>query len=321
MKVVKQEELNKLVEIKEHEEVEIAFGLVLRQDIKVYGRLFLCNDSGNSIVDAYGNSKVYAYCNSIVDAHDNSKVGAYGNSKVYAYGNSKVYAYGNSRVYALDNSRVDAHDNSIVDAHGNSRVYALDNSRVYALDNSRVYAYDNSRVDAHGNSMVEAYDTSFVRGYSCEAIKLFANSILQTAVDLKVVQHDNSIIKKIIEFDYFDSHGLYTDVIILYKRVSQEFKTQKNTPNETLWEIGSTVTHPEWSPKSSECGEGKYHAVAKPFFADEFRDVEGDKYIAIEIKKSDCYEWKDARYPHKIAFREGRVLYECNRYGDKIGDE
>jgi hypothetical protein len=175
-------------------------------------------------------------------------------------------------------------------------------------------------VDAHGNSRVEAYDTSFVRGYSWKGMQLFANSILQTAEKLDVIQHGNSIIQKIKKLDYYDRHGLRTDPIVLYKKVSKDFKTQENTSNETLWEIGSTVTHPEWSPKSSECGEGKYHAVAKPFFADEFRDVEGDKYIAIEIKKSDCYEWKDAQYPHKIAFREGKVLYECDRYGDKIGD-
>jgi len=41
-----------------------------------------------------------------------------------------------------------------------------------------------------------------------------------------------------------------------------------------------------------------------------------DGHIAIEIKVSDLYEWKDdPQYPHKIGFREGKVLYECYREG------
>jgi len=55
-----------------------------------------------------------------------------------------------------------------------------------------------------------------------------------------------------------------------------------------------------------------------PFFADEFRDEQDDRYIAIEIAVCDLYEWKDPSYPHKIGFREGKVLYECDREGKEI---
>jgi hypothetical protein len=30
------------------------------------------------------------------------------------------------------------------------------------------------------------------------------------------------------------------------------------------------------------------------------------------------YEWEKPCYPHKIAFREGEVLYEVNKFGKQI---
>jgi len=106
--------------------------------------------------------------------------------------------------------------------------------------------------------------------------------------------------------------------VILYKKTSCDFKTQENTKNETLWIIGSTVTHPAWSPTQSECGDGKYHACSHPYFCDEFRSNIGDRYIAISININDLYEWPNPEYPHKIAFREGKVLYECDKFGRQI---
>jgi hypothetical protein len=109
-----------------------------------------------------------------------------------------------------------------------------------------------------------------------------------------------------------------TAKVILYKRVSAEFKTQETTKNETLWEIGSVIEHPAWEPASGECGEGKFHACSRPYFCDEFRNLKDDRYVAIEIKSADLHEWKDSpRYPHKIGFRAGKVLYECDRMGNK----
>jgi len=107
--------------------------------------------------------------------------------------------------------------------------------------------------------------------------------------------------------------------IILYKRVSYDFKTQENTKNETVWEIGSKVIHPNWQPELDECGEGKFHACAYPHWCDIFRNKKGDKYIAIKVSINDLHEWKDnPSFPQKIGFREGIVLYECDRDGNKI---
>ena len=103
----------------------------------------------------------------------------------------------------------------------------------------------------------------------------------------------------------------------MYKKVSKDFKTQENTRNETHWEIGKTLDHPNWSPSTQECGEGKFHACSYPYFCDEFRNLPNDRYVAIEIDIQDLYSWPNPSYPTKIAFRKGTVLYECDKYGNK----
>jgi hypothetical protein len=119
---------------------------------------------------------------------------------------------------------------------------------------------------------------------------------------------------------WFEAEGVVTkaDRVILFKRVSADFKTQEGTTNETLWAVGSTVTHPAWSPKDQECGPGKFHAVSRPYFADAYRDTRGDRYIAIRIAVKDLYAWPSPSHEHKIAFREGVVLHECNRLGKQM---
>jgi len=104
------------------------------------------------------------------------------------------------------------------------------------------------------------------------------------------------------------------DFIILYKRVSYDFKTQENTKNETVWKIGDKVIHPNWQPEFGECGPGKFHACAYPHWCDIFRNKKGDRYIAIKVSINNLHEWKDnPSFPQKIGFREGIVLYECDR--------
>lgn len=106
--------------------------------------------------------------------------------------------------------------------------------------------------------------------------------------------------------------------VILFKRVSFEFKTQEKTRNETMWKIGSNVVIEKFTPKQSECGEGKFHACSRPFFCDEFRSIATDVYVAIEIAVGDLFAWPNAGYPHKIAFRAGKVLYQCDKFGKQI---
>ena len=122
------------------------------------------------------------------------------------------------------------------------------------------------------------------------------------------------------EKSYIERYNLEVkdDKVILYKRVSKNFFTQEEKPYKTLWKIGRTLTCSYWDPGKNECGAGKFHACARPFWCDDFRNTKGDKYIAIEVKVEDLHEWTPyPTFPQKIAFREGKVLYECDRYGNK----
>jgi hypothetical protein len=328
-KIIKtQFQLNRLKEVKADEVVIINAELKLNGILRVYGRLEIrknldCNRYQNRYVEAFANSTVEAFNNSTVYAYENSTVEAFNNSTVEAYKNSTVYAYKNSTVEAFNNSTVEAYANSTVYAYKNSTVEAYDNSTVKAYDNSTVKAYKNSTVYAYGNSTVKAYDYAVIRVYSQIKLSMFGFSVALIFNNLKLkIDKQSKYIKvqQIKQLDWFENNGVKkTKKIIVYKRVSKDFKTQEGSEKETLYEIGKTITHPNWRPRDDECGEGKFHACSRPFFADQFRDGKDDRYIAIEVDLKDLYEWKDnPKHPHKIAFRKGKVLYECDREGKKI---
>ena len=161
---------------------------------------------------------------------------------------------------------------------------------------SRVVAWGSSRVEAWGSSSVEARESSSVVTWESSSVKKQDDFFVRDAVPVNK-----------------------SGKAIVYKRVSEDFKTQENTANETTWTPGSKMNHPSWNPVQ-ECGGGKFHACSRPYFCDEFRSGSEDRYVAIEIKVVDTHQFKNPSYPHKIAFRRGKVLYECDRFGDKIED-
>ncbi|MFA6100471.1 MAG: hypothetical protein WC750_06420 [Patescibacteria group bacterium] len=260
---------------------------------------------------------------SVNKARENSSVVARENSSVVARENSIVEARENSSVEAWENSIVVAWENSIVVARENSSVVAWENSSVVAWENSSVVAWENSTVVARENSSVEARGQALVRCFSSLAkLAMYGFSILSIPIniDLKFKYEKSCTIQRYETLKFLDREGIGAkkESVILFKRVSSDFKTQELTKNETLWAIGTTVTHPAWNPTKSECGGGKFHACSRPYFCDEFRSTKGDRYVAIKIKVADLYEWENATYPHKIAFRTGEVLYQCDRFGKEV---
>jgi len=159
---------------------------------------------------------------------------------------------------------------------------------------------------------------------ACASLVLhgFAVGILPVGLRVKITKSKTAHVQRFkpLADNFFTRHDLPEKAkkYSLFKRVSSEFKTQEKTHNETLWLPGTTVEHKAWAPENDECGAGKFHAVARPYFGDEFRSNLEDRYIAIEIAAKDLYEWKNPQYPHKIAFRKGTVLYECDKYGNKV---
>jgi len=279
----------------------------------------------NSSVEAWGNSSVEARENSSVEAWENSSVVAWENSSVEAWGNSSVVAWENSSVVACENSSVVAWENSSVVARGNSSVEARGNSSVVACENSSVVAWGNSSVEARGNSSVEAWGNVGVHLQSdFSNVLLFGFSVLWVLAKGKYVKKSKNAIMIIPEVKdgiegWFENNAVGDKKkVILYKRVSKDWKTQEGNPWETSWAIGLKLDHPAWEPTKSECEAGKYHACSRPYFCDEFRSTRGDRYIAIEIEREDLYAWPKPSYPHKIAFRRGTVLFECDRHGKKL---
>ncbi len=204
-------------------------------------------------------------------------------------------------------------------AWGNSSVEARENSSVVARGNSSVVARENSSVVAWENSSVKIVERAF-RGI----VTLFAFAAVWVPIELRNPKiHKKADTATIITYSllpYLERNGveIKDGKVVLYKRVSSDFKTQEETKDETLWLPGTTVVHPNWGNLNKECGEGKYHACSRPYFCDEFRSKKDDRYVAIEVKVADLHEWKDnPQYPYKIAFRECIVLYECNKMGTK----
>jgi hypothetical protein len=220
-------------------------------------------------------------------------------------------------------------------ARASSQVHnvARESSQVHneAWASSQVHnvAWESSQVhnEARESSQVHnvAWASSQVHNEgNCTSLSLFNFAVASIPFDLKIKikKAKTAMVQRFKAVTcWFSRHGLPEKAAkyVLYKRVSKDFRTQENTSNETLWTVGTTVTHPAWCPDKTECGAGKFHACAMPYFCNDFRSEKDDRYVAIEVKKVDLYEWKkNPEYPHKIGFREGKVLYECDKYGKKI---
>lgn len=108
--------------------------------------------------------------------------------------------------------------------------------------------------------------------------------------------------------------------VVLYKRVSVDFRTQENTNHETDYTPGTTVILKDWHPREREYGDGKLHACYNARECTQFRGSSSDKYIAISVALKDCYAWDGhTAYPEKIAFRKGKVLGQVSQYSQWKG--
>ena len=207
----------------------------------------------------------------------------------------------------------------IVITNTNSRLIlnvARDNSSVEAWGNSSVEARDNSSVVARGNVVVRVFSDCLRKVVLYGFAVAFVSASITVQIEKKSKYCHIQIVK---DLGWFERNAVeQTPVVVLYKKVSKDLKTQERTTNETTWAIGTTLTVPNWNP-DSECGPGKFHACSRPYFCDEFRNVTGDRYIAVSINLEDLHEWKDVpEYPHKISFKSGTVLYECDKFGKEI---
>ena len=216
--------------------------------------------------------------------------------------------------------------NSTVDTSWGRHVVARGQAHVVAWEQAHVEAWEQAHVEARGQAHVEAREHTTTQVQSDDAVVLlfsFAIAVIAKAIKHRITKKSKTAHIQTWEPEpYLTREGIAVKAgtVILFKRVSSEFLTQEGKPWETKWTPGVTRTHPAWSPYGSECGQHKYHACSRPYFCDEFRSKTDDQYVAIQIAVKDLYEWPNPHYPHKIAFRKGKVLYRCDRYGNKIAD-
>jgi len=204
---------------------------------------------------------------------------------------------------------------------------ARESSHVVARESSHVVARESSHVEAWESSHVEAWGSVAVHVHSdAAAATLYAFAVAWAIAKKAKIVRKSKTCRIVKPVRGKGTAGWLTDEaiapkaghVVLYKRVSSDWKTQEGTANETSWTPSSTLTHPSWSPKDSECGEGKYHACSRTYFCDEFRDKRGDRYVAIRVATKDLYACPGGDYPHKVAFRRGTVLFDVDRYGKEI---
>ena len=317
--VKNQAELDKIrvVNFDETLTIESESELTLNFKIAVYGKLI----NKTKLFCSYFNNKVLE-CFGATAAIEN-----YGNAIVINYGTATVINSNNATVINYDNGT------ATIKNSGNATVINSDNGTAtiknYGNATATIKNYGNATatienfgsatatIESSGNAIVK-----ILKNLSKLILNLkdFSIGILSFNVKVKVKKSKTATLIKQKQLNYFQKYNIkiIKGKCVLYKKVSSDFKTQENTINETLWEIGKTITHKNWNPTKSECGEGKFHACATPRFCNEFRNNFGDRYIAISVKIADTYEWKNGNYPTKIAFREGKVLYECDINGKKI---
>ncbi len=218
-------------------------------------------------------------------------------------------------------------ESSHVEAWGSSHVVARGSSHVEARGSSHVEARGSSHVEAWGSSHVEARGSVAVHIQSpLSVVEIFGFAAAWLIAKAKITKHGKNC--RVIEpKTKAGAHGWLENEaikpgggkVVIFKRVSAAWKTQEGTANETDWTPGKSLAHPAWEPKSGECGPGKFHACSRTYFCDEFRNTLGDRYVAIEVAVKDLHVWPNGDYPHKVAFRAGVVLHECDRYGKKVG--
>lgn len=210
------------------------------------------------------------------------------------------------------------------------RIYTDVRMVIAGSSQAHLVTRESSQAHLNGTSLVDvsvyAQGLIHIRNESVTAT-LFGLAVAYAYVAAKITKKDNtSIIIKVPTPEWTvagwldrDAVEIENKTVTLFKRVSNDLKTQEGTKNETVWVIGTELEHPSWNPKDSECGEGKFHACSRAYFCDQFRDKSGDRYVAIQVKVNDIHAWKDRPYyPHKIAFRKGKVLNECSRFGKEI---
>ena len=262
---------------------------------------------------------------------ENASAVLWGNASAVLRGNASAVLCENASAELCENASAVLCENASAELRGNASAVLCENASAVLWGNASALLWgntsavlcENASAELRGNASAVLRGNALVRVQSSAArAVLYGCSVAFIGAPLAANVEKKSTschVQLTLDLGWFERNAVdKAETVVLYKKVSKDFKTQAGTGNETVWTIGTTVTVPNWNT-ASECGPGKFHACSRPYFCNEFRNQPGDRYIAISIKLKDLHEWTDdPKYPHKIAFRSGTVLYECDRFGREV---
>jgi hypothetical protein len=256
------------------------------------------------------------------------------NCSIVGRGNCSIVGWENCSIEGWENCSIVGRENCSIVGGGNCSIVGWENCSIEGWENCSIVGRENCSIEGWENCSIVGRENCSIVGGGNSAIhiqspdcslELFAFAVAWLIAKCKVTKHGETC--QVIEptvpqglDGWLEREGVDADKeqVVLFKRVDLFFKTQEGQLSETIWTVGTTVEHGAWNPTLQECGAGKFHACSHPYFCNEFRNQQGDRFIAIKIHKDDLYVWPNADYPHKIAFRKGEVLYECDMMGKKL---
>ena len=337
-----QKQLDKLKRVEKDERVYIQAELKLNCKLEVFGFLRVdtkldCSWMEGRYAELRENASAVLRGNASAELRENASAVLRGNASAVLRENASAVLRGNASAELRENASAELWGKASAELWGNASAELRENASAVLRGNASAVLRENASAELWGkasavlrekasaelweNASAVAWDYAVLRVWSAFKLSLHGFSVLFKPFDLKIKfsKTKNILVQNIKPLNWFENNGFEkSNKYILFKKVSKEFKTQEGTKNETLWKIGDVLDLPVWNPEKDECGEGKYHAVSRPYFADEFRSNKGDRYIAIEVQHKDLFPWPKPQYPHKIAFRKCKVLYEVDRFGKKI---
>jgi hypothetical protein len=208
-------------------------------------------------------------------------------------GSSRVEAWGSSRVVARESSSVEA----------------WESSRVVARESSSVVAWGSSRVEAWGSSSVVARESSRVVAGRYASVHKMPGHLSKISGGVVIVVPDTA---KMDGAEWCDYYGVTVKrgKATLYKALDDDLSTPNARRVQIIYAVGTKVAAPDWNSRR-ECGGG-LHSCASPAMAQRYNEG-ATRYVAIECAVAEIVVIDD-----KVKAPTAKVLYECDRHGDKI---
>ena len=187
-----------------------------------------------------------------------------------------------------------------VEARGSAHIEARGSAHIVARESAHVVARESVYIVARGSAHVEAWGSSTCAKHS-SLVNAHGNVI------------DFTIYPKTVD-GWLNKYEcpIRRGKVILYKATDENYRTR----NGFQYTIGEMAIAPDWEDIDIECGKG-LHLCHHPVCCKEF--ITARHYLACEVKVIDLRIYSSKpEFPDKLRAKSCRVLYEVDRWGNKI---